>query len=647
VTHGIDVTQFDPQIRAQDDLFRHVNGPWLRETQIKPDRATAGAFVTLLDEAELKVRHIIEAAAEQSPDDEQRKIGDLYASFMDETRIEELGATPLEPELAKVDAIGDVPSFVRALGAFDREGVGSLFGLYIAPDRGQPDRYITHVVQSGIGLPDESYYREDQFAPIREAYVAHIATVLGLAGLDDAQARAERVMELETRIASHHWDRVACRDTQKTYNLMGVDDVQALTPSYDWRAWADAGQVPEPVIAEVVVSQPSFLKGVQTLLTDADLPAWLDWLRWQVVSSASPYLSDAFVQANFEFYGRTLSGTDEIRPRWKRGVSFVEGAMGEAVGKIYVSTEYPQAARDRMTELIANLIEAYRASITSLSWMSDETKQRALAKLDLFTPKIGHPEKFKDYSALRTAPDDLLGNVRRSIAVATDRELAKIGSPIDRDEWYMTPQTVNAYYNPTMNEIVFPAAILQPPFFHADADDAVNYGAIGAVIGHEIGHGFDDQGSQFDGTGALSNWWTDDDRAAFEQLTGSLIEQYATLSPEGADGQTVNGELTIGENIGDLGGLGIAYKAFRMSEPGDDPIDDLTPDQRFFLSWAQAWQGKVRPAETVRRLTVDPHSPPEFRCNQVVRNIDAFYAAFDVSQGDALWLDPQDRVTIW
>jgi len=647
VTHGIDVTQFDPEIRAQDDLFRHVNGPWLRETQIKPDRATAGAFVTLLDEAELKVRQIIEAAADQPGDDEQRKIGDLYASFMDEARIEDLGSAPLEPELAKVDAIDDVPSFVRALGAFDREGVGSVFGLYIAPDRGQPDRYITHVVQSGIGLPDESYYREEQFAPIRDAYVAHIATVLGLAGLDDAQGRAERVMDLETRIASHHWDRVACRDTQKTYNLMGVDDIQKLTPSYDWRAWAAAGQVPEPVIAEVVVSQPSFLEGVQTLLTDDELPAWLDWLRWQVVSSASPYLSEAFVNANFEFYGRTLSGTDEIRPRWKRGVSFVESAMGEAVGKIYVATEYPQAARDRMGELIANLIEAYRASITSLSWMSDETKERALDKLDRFTPKIGHPATFKDYSSLETASDDLLGNVRRSIAVATDRELAKIGSPIDRDEWYMTPQTVNAYYNPTMNEIVFPAAILQPPFFHAEADDAVNYGAIGAVIGHEIGHGFDDQGSQFDGTGALSNWWTDDDRAAFEQLTGSLIEQYAALSPEGADGQTVNGELTIGENIGDLGGLGIAYKAFRMSGPGDDLIDGLTPDQRFFLSWAQAWQGKVRPAETVRRLTVDPHSPPEFRCNQVVRNIDAFYDAFGVTKDDSLWLDPQDRVTIW
>ena len=652
MTHGIDATQFDPEIRPQDDLFRHVNGPWLRTAQIKPDRATAGAFVDLVDEAEIKVREIIEAAApsdaDQSPtDDEHRKIGDLYASFMDEERVEALGASPLAPELAKVDAVGDIDGLVRTLGAFDRQGVGSVFGLYVAPDRGQPDRYITHVVQGGIGLPDESYYREEQFATIREAYVGHIATMLGLAGLDDAAERAARVMDLETRIASHHWDRVACRDTQKTYNLLDLDGVQALAPSYDWRAWAEAGQVPEPVIAELVVSQPSFLEGVQTLLTEAELPAWLDWLRWQVVSSASPYLSAPFVEANFEFYGRTLQGTDEMRPRWKRGVSFVEGAMGEAVGKIYVSTEYPAMARERMTELIGNLIEAYRASIGELTWMSDETKKRAWEKLDLFTPKIGHPVRFKDYSALETAPDDLLGNARRSIAVETDRELAKIGAPIDRDEWYMTPQTVNAYYNPTMNEIVFPAAILQPPFFGADADDAVNYGAIGAVIGHEIGHGFDDQGSQFDGTGALKNWWTDADRAAFEQLTASLIEQYAALSPEGADGQTVNGELTIGENIGDLGGLGIAYRAFRMTEPDDTEIDGLTPDQRFFLSWAQAWQGKVRPAETVRRLTVDPHSPPEFRCNQVVRNIDAFYDAFGVTETDALWLAPEERVTIW
>jgi len=658
VNPGIDIAQFDPQIRVQDDLFRHVHGPWLRNTEIKPDRATAGSFVELVDEAEQAVRHIIETAAadpedgtaEQSGD--ARRIGDLYASFMDTDRIEALGATPLADDLATVDQIDDIASFVRTLGVLDRQGTGGMFGLYIAPDRGQPDRYVTHVVQSGIGLPDESYYSDEQFASIRESYVSHLTTMLGLAGLDDTSARAARIMDLETQIASHHWDRVACRDAQKTYNLLGLDAVQQLMPSFDWSTWATAGQIPDAVIAELVVSQPSFLEGMQTLLTDDLLPSWQDWMRWQIVHAASSYLADAFVEANFEFYGRTLSGTDEMRPRWKRGVSFVEGSVGEAVGRIYVETQYPPAARERMSELIDNLLGAYRESISALPWMSAETKQRAHDKLAAFTPKIGHPEQFKDYSALATDPTDLVGNVRRSIALETDRELAKIGSPIDRDEWYMTPQTVNAYYNPTMNEIVFPAAILQPPFFHAESDDAVNYGAIGAVIGHEIGHGFDDQGSQYDGTGALDNWWTDADRTAFDALTGTLIAQYDDLSPEGADGQAINGSLTIGENIGDLGGLGIAYQAFRRTltdgEGADDvEIDGLTPDQRFFVSWAQAWQGKVRPAETVRRLTVDPHSPPEFRCNQVVRNIDAFYDAFGVTEDDNLWLAPEDRVTIW
>jgi putative endopeptidase len=647
VTHGIETTQFDPQIRVQDDLFRHVNGPWLRNTEIKPDRATAGAFVVLVDEAEAKVRAIIESAGEDPVDDEQRKIGDLYASFMDEERIEALGATPLQDELAQVDGITDIESFVKTLGTLDRQGVGSVFGMYIGPDSGNPERYVTHVDQGGIGLPDESYYREDEFADIRTAYVGHLTTMLGLAGLPDAAGRAERIMALETKIASHHWDRVSCRDAQKTYNLLALDGLKALAPAFDWAAWSDAASIPAPVLAEVVVGQPSYLEGLETLLVADQLESWQDWLRWQVVRSASPYLSSDFVNANFAFYGKTLSGTDELRPRWKRGVGFVEGAMGEAVGKIYVRTEFPPASKERMTELIGNLIEAYRKSISALPWMSDETKQRAHDKLNTFDPKIGHPKNFRDYSALETAPDDLLGNARRAIAVATDRELAKIGSPIDRDEWYMTPQTVNAYYNPTMNEIVFPAAILQPPFFHADADDAVNYGAIGAVIGHEIGHGFDDQGSHYDGTGALNNWWTDDDRTAFEELTSALIAQYDDLSPEGADDRKVNGSLTIGENIGDLGGLGIAYKAFRLAEPGDEAIDGLTPDQRFFISWAQAWQGKVRPAETVRRLTVDPHSPPEFRCNQVVRNIDAFYDAFEVTADDGEWLAPEQRVTIW
>ncbi len=647
---AIDIAALDPDVRVQDDLFRHVNGSWLRTTDIPADRATAGAFMTLFDEAEKKVRTIIEACRDASSDDpEVNKIGDLYASFMDEERIETLGAQPLADELGQVEAITDVASFVRTLGTLERVGVGSVFGLFIAPDRGKPDRYITHLSQDGLGLPDESYYTDENFAAIRTAYVDHVATMLELAGLDEPAERAERVMDLETRMASHHWDRVACRDTQKTYNLVDASELQALAPSFDFTAWSTAAKIPAPAVAEVVVAQPSFLQGLADLLVEDELPAWREWLRWNVVHSAAPYLSSAFVDANFEFYGRTLSGTDELRPRWKRGVGFVESSMGEAVGKIYVRTEFPPAAKERMAELIDNLIAAYRESISTLSWMSDATKEKALEKLASFTPKIGHPEEFKDYSALETDPTDLLGNARRALAVAMDRELAKIGSPIDRDEWYMTPQTVNAYYNPTMNEIVFPAAILQPPFFHPGADDPVNYGAIGAVIGHEIGHGFDDQGSQYDGTGAMVNWWTDEDRAAFDALTKVLIDQYDQLSPEGADGQTVNGSLTIGENIGDLGGLGIAYKAFRISLDGKEPepIDGLTADQRFFYSWAQAWQAKVRPAETVRRLTIDPHSPPEFRCNQVVRNIAAFYDAFDVKPDDRLWLDPGQRVTIW
>ncbi|TCI97385.1 M13-type metalloendopeptidase [Aeromicrobium sp. IC_218] len=649
MTHGIDVEQLDSSIRPQDDLFRHVNGRWLRETQIPADRATAGAFMDLRDAAELKTREIIERAQQSPADDEERKIGELYASFMDTERIEALGGTPLQPDLAAVDAIDSVGSFARTLGSLERSGVGTVVGMYVAPDKGAPDTYVAYLVQTGLGLPDESYYRGDENADLRDAYVVHVTRMLELAGLDDAPARAERVMALETAIAERHWDRVATRDAQKTYNPMSYDELRALLPALDWDAWAEAAQIPASVLAKVVVSQPTYYSGLADLLVEDRLEQWKDWLRWNVVHAAASYLSEEFVAENFDFYGRTLSGTDELRERWKRGVGFVEGAMGEAVGKVYVRTEYPDVARERMGVLIENLMAAYRESITALPWMSDTTKAQALDKLSRFDPKIGHPRTFRDYSALETDPTDLLGNRARVMAVEVDRELAKVGGPIDRDEWYMTPQTVNAYYNPTMNEIVFPAAILQPPFFDAEADDAVNYGAIGAVIGHEIGHGFDDQGSHYDGSGALRNWWTDEDRAAFEQLTGSLVAQYDPLSPEGADGATVNGSLTIGENIGDLGGLGIALKAYLLAR-GDEvpePIDGYTDLQRFFLSWAVAWQGKTRPAETLRRLTVDPHSPPEFRCNQVVRNIDAFYEAFDVKPDDALWLDESERVTIW
>lgn len=649
MTYGLNISSFDTTIRPQDDLYRYVNGPWLQEARIEPDRATAGAFVTLLDESEKKVRELIERCAQSPVDDEERKIGDLYNSFMNTELIAELGVAPLADELASIEAITDITSFVTTLGALERSGVQSIAGLYIAPDRGNPDRYVAHIAQGGLGLPDESYYSDEEFASIRESYRQHIEKMLELAGFDKADERATRVLDLETQIASHHWDRVASRDTQKTYNLLTFKQLSELTPSFDWSMWAAASQIPLPVLDEAVVSQPSFLSGVESLLTDDFVAAWRDWLRWQLIHGAAPYLSDDFVNANFDFYGHTLQGTDELRPRWKRAVGFVEGAMGEAVGKIYVQTEYPPVARERMGVLIENLLEAYRESIQELPWMGDDTKKRALDKLSAFRPKIGHPEEFKDYSALTTDPTRLLANARASQSVAIDRELAKIGSPIDLDEWYMTPQTVNAYYNPTMNEIVFPAAILQHPFFDPRADDAVNYGAIGAVIGHEIGHGFDDQGSQYDGTGAMVNWWTDDDRAAFDDLTSQLIDQYNALSPEGADGKTVNGALTIGENIGDLGGLGIAYRAFKLAQ-GDEPdptIDGFTAEQRFFLSWAQAWQSKVRPAETVRRLTVDPHSPPEFRCNQVLRNLDAFYDAFALTKSDALWLDQDARVTIW
>jgi len=650
VNNAINTAELDPSVRPADDLFRHVNGRWIDRTEIPADRAVAGSFTDLRDEAEAAVRDILEEARDGSapPGSEARKIGDLYASFMDEEAIETAGRTPIESDLADIDSVTSVPALVHRIGVFERIGVGGTFGLYVAPDAHDPHRNVLHMVQGGIGLPDESYYTDEQFADVRAAYVEHIAAMLTLAGLDDADARAERVMRLETDLAALHWDRVACRDAQRTYNPMDRAELDELS-TFDWSGWLEGSQFDPTVLAQVVVAQPSFFTEYAELLTDERLADWRDWARWNIVHAAAPYLPAAFVEENFDFYGRTLSGTTQLRDRWKRGVGLVERSMGEAIGKIYVDRHYPPAARARMDELIGNLVEAYRDSINGLDWMGETTRKKALTKLDAFTPKVGHPVEWREYDSLAIDRSGLWDNVRRVSAFQTAYELAKLDEPVDRNEWFMTPQTVNAYYNPTMNEIVFPAAILQPPFFHADADDAVNYGAIGAVIGHEIGHGFDDQGSHYDGEGRLSNWWTDDDRAAFEARTSRLIDQYAALSPSEAPDHNVNGALTIGENIGDLGGLSIAYKAYRIAQ-GDDPppeIDGLTGDQRFFLAWAQTWQTKLRPAEAVRRLTIDPHAPAQFRCNQVVRNIDAFYAAFGVTEADGLWLDEEQRVSIW
>ena len=649
LSSGIDTDELDTSIRAQDDLFRHVNGKWIERTEIPSDKARYGSFYLLAEEAEKAVRDIIIESQSAEPGTEGRKVGDLYASFLDEARIQALGAKPIAEAIAEAEKVDSIDSLLETLGRLERGGSSGFFQVFVDNDPGQPERYLVFLEQGGLGLPDESYYREEKFAEIRTKYLAFVERMLGLAGLDDPAARAARIVALETELATHHWDNVANRDSEKTYNPMLWSAANDLAGAIDMDVWLNALGVPDHSFDEVVVRQPSFMSGLETVLTAENLPAWRDWLAWQVIRSNAAYLSSDFVETNFDFYGKTLTGTPDLRARWKRGVSLVEGALGEAVGRIYVERHFPEAAKTAMDVLVANLVEAYRQSITGLEWMGEATRARAIDKLEKFTPKIGYPVKWRDYSSLEIDASDLIGNVRATNEFEFQRELGKIGKPLDRDEWFMTPQTINAYYNPGFNEIVFPAAILQFPFFDETRDAAANYGAIGAVIGHEIGHGFDDQGSKYDGDGRLTDWWTPEDRAAFEDRTKSLIEQYNALAPRQVPDHHVNGALTIGENIGDLGGLSIAWKAYLISLAGQEPpvIDGLTGAQRFFLSWAQAWQLKARDEEVVRLLSIDPHSPNEFRCNQIVRNIDEFYDTFEVTESDALWLDPKDRVTIW
>ncbi len=656
---GIDLTALDAAVRPQDDLYAHVNGRWRATHEIPADRAVDGAFRALHDTAQEQVRDII---AELSAREDgartavESKIGALFASFMDTTTIEARGTEPLREDLALIAAASTPEDLTTVLGTLQRTGAAGAVGFWVDNDAKDPERYVVYLVQSGLGLPDEAYYREEQYAAALEAYRPHVARMLLLGGaVDDeaaAQDAAERVLALETRLAAVHWDVVKDRDADLTYNPTTLADLAQAAPGFDWTAWASALGTPEGAFDALVVREPSFAEGFAALWQSASVADWQAWLAYHAVSARAPYLNDALVEANFDFYGRTLTGAQELRERWRRGVSLVEGVLGEAVGQVYVERHFPASHKDRMEGLVANLVAAYRESISGLDWMGEATREKALAKLDAFTPKIGYPVKWRDYSALEVTADDLVGNIRSASAFEQDRELKKIGRPIDRDEWFMTPQTVNAYYNPGMNEIVFPAAILQPPFFDADADDAVNYGGIGAVIGHEIGHGFDDQGSKYDGSGRLEDWWTADDRNEFEKRTKALIDQYSTFSPAQLDGSHhVNGALTIGENIGDLGGLSIALRAYRIAlgAPLDEApvIDGLTGVQRVFLGWAQSWQSKGRDEEVIRRLATDPHSPDEFRCNGVVRNIDEFYAAYDLKPGDALYLEPEDRVRIW
>jgi predicted metalloendopeptidase len=662
IRSGIDLSHVDSGARPQDDLFGHVNGRWLTDYEMPGDRATDGAFRSLYDRAEEHVRDLILGAASAATSDgvaaagtDEQRIGDLYASYMDERTVAERGVQPLLDELAAIDGADTPEALAAVLGALQRTGVGGGTGIYVDTDSKDSTRYLVHLTQSGLGLPDESYYRDEQHAEILAAYPDHIAAMFDLVYGEETQpnewrATAERIVALEAKLAAAHWDVVKRRDADLTYNLRRFADLTAEAPGFDWSGWVSALGVTAEQVAEIVVRQPDYLTAFAAAWSGEDIEDWKAWLRWRLIKARAALLTDELIAEDFEFYGRRLSGTEEIRERWKRAVSVVEGLMGDAVGRLYVDRYFPPVAKARMDELVANLREAYRVSINSLAWMTPQTREKALAKLDKFTPKIGYPAKWRDYSALVIERDDLYGNYLRGYAVEYDRDLAKLGGPVDRDEWFMTPQTVNAYYNPGMNEIVFPAAILQPPFFDADADDAANYGGIGAVIGHEIGHGFDDQGAKYDGDGNLVDWWTDEDRAEFSTRTTALIEQYDAYVPRAlSNGHHVNGAFTVGENIGDLGGLSIALLAYRLSLGGEPApvIDGLTGEQRVFFGWAQVWRTKSRDAEAIRRLAIDPHSPPEFRCNGVVRNLDAFYEAFDVDKSDELYLDPEQRVRIW
>jgi len=646
---GINTANCDTSVRPGDDFYAYVNGTWLRDTPIPSDKSNYGSFTALADEAEENLRVIIEQAAgqEAEPGSDAQKVGDFFTSFMDEERIEALGAEPLQATLAEIAGIADKSAMLIKMAELNHISVQMPVGVYIDNDAMQSDQYISYLTQWGLGLPDRDWYLSEGDASheeARAAYGKYVATVLELAGYERAAEAARSVLAIEFLIAGQHWDRVQNRQRELTYNKMTQDDLGALAPDMDWDAFLAALGITE---TSYIVRQPSYIEGLNTIWNEISLQQWKDYTSFKYVDSLAGYLGEDFVNAQFDFEGRTLGGLEEMRPRWKRGVDTVDGSLGEVVGRIYVEQHFADEAKRRMDVLVENLREAFRVGIDELAWMTEATRAEAQEKLRKFTTKIGYPEQWKDYSALSVSPDDLIGNVIRSRNVEHNRELAKLGSPIDRGEWFMTPYTVNAYYNPPMNEIVFPAAILQPPFFNVEADDAVNYGGIGAVIGHEFSHGFDDQGRKSDGDGNLRDWWTGEDAEAFTARAAALVDQYNQF--EVLPGKFLNGEFTLGENIGDLSGLAVAYKAYRMSLNGEEApvIDGLTGDQRFFMGWAQIWRRLYRDENLEMRITSDPHSHSWARCNGVVRNFDAWYDAFDIQPGDALYLSPEQRVKIW
>jgi putative endopeptidase len=646
---GLLTENMDTSVSPGEDFNAYVNGGWMATAEIPADRASNSVGLEVHEQATADVKVIIEESAngDFAHGTDEQKVGDLYSSYMDMETRNQLGAKPLESEFAKIHALEDLDQLALYFAEVNKFGVSMPFTLQQYADFKDPNTYMMYTWQGGLGLPDREYYFEedDKSADIRTSYVAHMESMWGLAGLDNGKAAADTVMALETRMAAKHMKKEQTRDMVALYNKIPLDELSELMPDFNWHAYLSAAGIQD--IDGVVVTQLDHMRALNDIITSTPMDDWKTYLTWKVIDASAALLDEEMDDTNFAFYSNKLRGIEQQLPRWKRAVGNVNGNLGEVVGKVYVARHFPPEAKAHMMELVNNLIRAYEISIKELDWMSEETKEQALDKLSKFTPKIGYPDVWRDYSALQIAADDLLGNMQRSALADYERNLARQGGPVDRTEWGMTPQTVNAYYSPPLNEIVFPAAILQPPFFDLSADDAVNYGSIGAVIGHEIGHGFDDSGSTFDGDGVLRNWWTDEDKAEFETRTKKLVDQYSEFKP--FEDLNVNGEFTLGENIGDLGGLSIALLAYELSLDGEEApvMDGYTGQQRVFIGYAQGWRGMAREEALREQIATDPHSPRQYRVNGVVRNVPEFYEAFDIAETDALYLPPEERVKIW
>ncbi len=647
---GIEMSNFDRSINPQDDFYRYVNGTWLAKTEIPADKSNYGAFTELFEANEKRLKEIVEEAAkaaDETDDPNMTKVGDFYLSYMDTTLVEELGLKPIEDEMARIEAIRNKKDIIKQFAHFQRIGAQTPLYLYVNQDLKNSTEYIGYLHQSGLGLPDRSYYLkpDEKFREIRENYVDYIGKILTLADQENAAQKADRIMEMEAKLAEHHWTRVENRDRDKTYNKFEMSKLKSLAPEFDWGLYYASIDIPQT--QSLIIRQPSYLEGFSKLLNSFSVADWKAYFTYKLINSAADLLSHKFVDTKFEFYGKTLRGIDENRPRWKRAISALNEVLGEVLGKIFVKKYFKPEAKARMNEMVENLKKAYKNRIENLDWMTSGTRAEALKKLAKFNSKIGYPDKWKDYSKLTIKRDELVQNYKRYSEFEFQRMIDKLGKPIDRDEWFMNPQTVNAYYNPPMNEVVFPAAILQPPFFNMAADDAANYGAIGTVIGHELTHGFDDQGRKSDGNGNLRDWWSKKDTEEFQKRAQVMVEQYNKFNP--IDTMHVNGKLTLGENIADLGGLTISYNAYQLSLNGTEAplIEGLTGDQRFFLGYAQIWRRKYREEELRRRILTDSHSPAEYRVNGILANMPEFYEAFDVKEGDKLYREAEQMVQIW